>query len=344
MKRYKRISVIALLPVAVATLLTGCRGDDSIHISAVFHDVGDLVSRASVQVSDVKVGTVDSIGLSGYDAKVEMTIDRSAHIPANATAIIRSTSLLGEKFVELKAPDASSVSDVLKDGASIPADRTGRIPGLDDVLVKLGRILEGGDLADLGTFIHSAAGIVDGKQQQLGDIFAELNRLSTTINARTPELVQVIDNLDPSFGHLAAASSTIGQAIDDSARAMRILAQQSTDLDRLLVSLDRFASVTASLAKDTTTADDVALKDLRVLLQQAVTATSDLDQSLSALARFTDLWPRAIPGDYIQLRVNVEGGNAGPAAVGAASRAGSPAAKRSGSRRPLDDLLWEGLR
>ncbi len=66
-----------------------------------FDQVGDLVENANVQSSDVEIGTVTKIELDGWEAKVTMCIDESERIPSDTELVIRTTSLLGEKFVDV---------------------------------------------------------------------------------------------------------------------------------------------------------------------------------------------------------------------------------------------------
>ena len=124
----------------VASGLAACgSGGGTIKVDAIFHQIGDLPRYANVQSSDVVIGSVRAINLDGYNARVTLRIDKDAHIPRNAQALIRSTSLLGEEFVELRAPAREAPStQTLHDGDVIPLDRTDRIPGLDDALISLG--------------------------------------------------------------------------------------------------------------------------------------------------------------------------------------------------------------
>src|SRR5690606_17145612 len=82
-------------------------GPDPYHVTVEFRDVLDLVPRSAVKVDDVDVGEVEEIWLDGYVAKVRLRIRGSVRLPDNATARIRQTSLLGEKFVSLAAPPSA---------------------------------------------------------------------------------------------------------------------------------------------------------------------------------------------------------------------------------------------
>jgi len=345
----RTLGLVAALIVAGG--LASCGGGGSITVEAIFKQVGDLPRFASVQSSDVVIGSVRAINLDGYDARVTLRINRDANIPRNAIALIRSTSLLGEEFVELRAlPGEPASSQRMQNGDIIPLARTSRIPGLDDALISLGRLLQGGTTADLATVIHSSAEIVKDKGAELGQIFAQLRQITPVLSGRAPDLANAIDNLNHAIATVAGSSEVIARAISSTADATGILAKQQSDLDRLVSSLDQASSVLARYTKATVPTTDRSVKDLTAVLDKVMLTTGDLDKALSSLAQFTDLWPRAFPGDYLQLDVILSLTNTGPPNTGAASLAPARGATRaggSGARATvptLADLLWGATR
>ena len=331
---------VATVAAALAAGLTlgSCMlvGGGGFKVDAIFADIGDLPRFANVQTSDVVVGTVTGIRLDGYNARVTLRIDDGTRIPANAEALVRSTSLLGEKFVDLRPPEEGAPSaEVLRDGDVIPLERTERLPGIDDAFVKLGRLLQGGTAGDLASIIHSSAEIVRDREDALGRIFSEMSGFSEVLATRSPDLAAAIEDLDTAFKALAGGGDTIRRALGSSADAVTILADQRTDLDRLVGSLDRASEVLARYGKATRPSSDAALKDLRLVLDQVMRTTDDLEAALTALASFVDLWPRAIPSDYVQLDIVLTLENAYPPAAGASASQGSPS---------LEDFLWGPVR
>jgi len=334
---------MAVAAALAASLLMGScvfGASGAISVDAIFSDIGDLPRFANVQTGDVKVGSVRAIKLDGYHARVTMRLSSGAHIPSNAHALIRSTSLLGEKFVDLRPPEGLPAStESLRNGDVIPIERTERIAGIDDALIKLGRLLQGGTSADLATVIHSSATILRGREDALGQLFTELRRFSGVLADHAPDVASAIVNLDTAFKSLAGGGDTLAKAISSSAEATTILADQQADLDRLVGSLDRASAVLARYGTATRPSSDAALKDLRLILDQVMKSTGDLDKTLSALAKFVDLWPKAIPGDYIQLDIVLTLGGSPPSGTTAATRA-------DGARRfrSLEDLLLGATR
>lgn len=322
--------------LVLALALGSCARRGAMEFDAIFADIGDLANRASVQYSDVEIGSVTDIRLDGYRARVTMRVDPEVVVPANAQAVIRSTSLLGEKFVEIRVPEGVAPEGRLRSGATIPLERTGKAAEVDQVLAKLGAILEGGGVADLAVIVDSSAEILRDKEGALGEILSELRRLTGTVAGRAPEIGAAVDGLDAAFAALGGGSGTLRRAVASTAEVSRILASRQSDLDRLVSALDRFAAVSARYTSATTPASDRALDDIRLVLDQVMAATGDLEASLAALARFVELWPRMIPGDYIQLDVVSHPSNELPSQVAAVPR--PPRAKS------LHDLLWEAAR
>src|SRR3954469_22006933 len=140
--RSRAARAFALVCVGALTL-TGCDfsvyslplpggadlGDRPYQVRIEFRDVLDLVPQSAVKVDDVTVGRVDSIKADGWHALVTVSLRRSVHLPDNAEATIRQTSLLGEKFVSLAPPaDGAPSNGRLSNGDLIPLDRSGRNP------------------------------------------------------------------------------------------------------------------------------------------------------------------------------------------------------------------------
>ena len=106
-------------------------GENPMTIKVEFADVLDLVPQSTVKVNDVSVGKVTAIDLEGYQALVTLEVRNDVELPGNAVAELRQTSLLGEKFVELSAPDEGAIATKMKDGAVIPIERAGRNPEVE---------------------------------------------------------------------------------------------------------------------------------------------------------------------------------------------------------------------
>jgi phospholipid/cholesterol/gamma-HCH transport system substrate-binding protein len=71
-------------------------------VKARFTDVTGLKERANVELAGVRVGQVDAIALSpDGTALVSLKLDDSVHLTDDAIASIKTSGLIGDKFVKL---------------------------------------------------------------------------------------------------------------------------------------------------------------------------------------------------------------------------------------------------
>ena len=144
-------------------------GDDPITVTVQFEDVLDLVPKSTVKVNDVSVGMVKEIELEGYHANVTLQLRNNTKLPENTVAEIRQTSLLGEKFVSLAAPETGA-EGTLGDGDVIPLERSGRNPEVEEVLGALSLILNGGGVAQLKTIAQELNKAVTGREDNVRSV------------------------------------------------------------------------------------------------------------------------------------------------------------------------------
>ena len=91
---------------------------NTITVSAVFDDIGDLKVRAPVKVAGVKIGEVHAIKLDAktFRAEVNMLIDENSKLPTDSSASILSVSLLGSNYIAI-SPGFSE--EAIKDSGEI---------------------------------------------------------------------------------------------------------------------------------------------------------------------------------------------------------------------------------
>lgn len=99
-----------LAAVAYLTIKLGTGalvGSDTYVIEARFNNTGGLNKGGNVVMAGVTVGRIEGIRLDpgDYSAIVDMRILSSIHLPADTMASIRTSGLIGDKFIAL-APGA----------------------------------------------------------------------------------------------------------------------------------------------------------------------------------------------------------------------------------------------
>ena len=305
-------------------------------VVAEFDDVLDLVPQSAVKVDDVSVGDVDKITLdpNTFKARVRLRIKKSVRLPRNATARVRQTSLLGEKFVELDRPE--SPRGELNDGDTITVDSTSRVPEVEEVFTALSALLNGGGIGNLQEIAVELSAAMSGREDTVRSALGNLTQMVTALDQRKGDIVRAIDALDRLTGTLAKQRQTIGEAIDTFTPALTVLADQRADLTRLLTRLAELGRVGTRVVEASREDAVRNFQLLQPILERVVQARGDLSKALDQVLLLTRLVPRAIPGDYLQLYVEIylDPDAHGPAKPGAKPAAAKPGAARTAPAVP----------
>ena len=181
-------------------------GDHPYAVTIELADVVDLVPQSLVKVDDVPVGAVSAIAVdpATWNARVTVEVNGDVTLPANATARVRTTSLLGEKFVELAAP-AQGATGTLAPGAVIPLARSGRAAEVEEVLGSLSMLLNGGGVAQIRTISTELNHALAGNEPQVRALLANLNTLVGALDSRKGEITRALDGINRLSATLAAA-------------------------------------------------------------------------------------------------------------------------------------------
>ncbi len=77
--------------------------NDGYHVDAHFSNASGIALGSDIRIGGIKVGVVSNLSLDPktYDAVVSMQIRKDAAVPADSSASIVSSGLLGEKYIQL---------------------------------------------------------------------------------------------------------------------------------------------------------------------------------------------------------------------------------------------------
>lgn len=294
--------VLAGAMVAGACSLPG-NVTGSREISATFDDVGDLVVGHSVQVADVRIGSIVDIELTeDYRAKVTMSIKDDVFVPTESRALLRTTSLLGEKFIELRPEneDDPLAGENIADGAHI--DDSTEAPELEFVAERAVTILGSVVSSDIATLVESGAAGFGGRGAELRTLVEGLSTVSGTLADQTDELVRIIDALDGATQTLAAGAPDLDALLRNLARTTEVLADNRDQAIEAVRQITRLAQI----QNDTVFEPHLATVDRQIKQIDAILAEVDRDQQQVAdlvvwLSRFADTLPKAVPDDFAQV-------------------------------------------
>jgi phospholipid/cholesterol/gamma-HCH transport system substrate-binding protein len=277
-------------------------------VTAQFADVLDLVPQASVKVNDVAVGRVESITLpkDGWTANVTMLINGDVHLPANATASLQQTSLLGEKYVEL-APPSSDPQGTLIDNATIPLTRTNRNPEVEEVFGALSMLLNGGGIGQLQTIDKELNTALSGNEPQIRSLLTNIDQLVGNLDSHRQDITDALDGINQLAGALANRDQQIGNVLQNLAPGLRVLDQQRQELVTMLDSLNTLSGVAVDTV-DRSEQDMVAdLQALAPTLRELANAGAALPQALQVMFTypFTDAVLDGTKGSYLNLYLHI---------------------------------------
>ena len=241
MMRRRRTAAWLSALVATVLLASGCKfngaasiplpggegtGKDAYRVTVEFTDVLDLVPQSAVKVDDVTVGSVESIDLKGFTARVVVRVKKQVDLPGNARASLRQTSLLGEKFVSLDRPTQEAATGRLRDGDTIGLDRTTRGAEIEEVLGALSLVLNGGSLEQIQVINRELVLALKGREGKVRDLLTQLDTFVGGLDSQKQDIVRALDGMDRLTARLPAQRTSVSSSLTALSPAAPVLACQ----------------------------------------------------------------------------------------------------------------------
>ena len=293
------LAVVAGVLIAAATL-SAC-GGSRMKLTAIFDDSGDLVKGHAVQIADVRVGHITSIKLTpDLKAKVSMSVVGGLHVARASTAVLRTTSLLGEKFIELRPDDTAQPTKgpFLHSGDQL---KTAEAPEVEFVAEQAIDVLGAVSANDIGTLIDTGAAGFGNRSTELRKLIEDLAAMSATLASRTTQITQIIDGLDHATATLAANKADVAELLGKLATTTTVLAQNRQRTVTALQQLTRLAAVQNEVLDRYSANIDAQIKQVDGILSVAAGQTAEVGSLVDWLNRFTINVPKVIPGDFTQV-------------------------------------------
>lgn len=277
----RRAVPIVVIAVVAAVLVPRVGGPEPIVATAAFDDVRDLVTRAHVRVADVPVGTVTSIRLTeDHRALVTMEVSRGTGLPDDVVAVLRATSVLGERYVELRPVTGAEGTF---DGGRIT--RTEAVRDVED-LVASGSDLLGLVAADrLARAVSVGATALGGRGGVLGATIGDVEQTVAAYAGGREDLGRLIDASDRLLADLAPDAEASAAVLDDLDRAARAFDRQDERLFTALQGLSRLARVGTDILTEHGDSLDALLTRLHLVAAELTRIDGALQSLLTWLPR-----------------------------------------------------------
>jgi len=315
----RRCAIFGLGALVAATALAGCgwRGLNSIalpgtagggpgsyEIQAQLPDVGNMQQNSRVLVGDVNVGNVTKIQRQGWHALVTIRLASDVTLPANATATVGQTSLLGSLHVELAAPTNEPARGRLHNGSLIPLSSGSAYPTTEQTLAAVAMLLNGGGIGQLQEITTAFATAFAGRADDLRSLLDQLNQFIAHANSQTHDIIGASESLNKLAGEFAEQKPVMDRALQTIPAALDVLATQRDNLAEALTQLGRFSALAANSINQTKEALVKELTDLGPVLESLANAGPAMTRSLSMLATYPwtkELITKFVRGDYANL-------------------------------------------
>ncbi|GAA0412538.1 hypothetical protein Acor_16660 [Acrocarpospora corrugata] len=233
---------IALALVALATacsIQTVGAPTGDVTLNATFDDVQSLVAGHSVQIADVRIGSVTGIRLDGYRARVTMSLRR--RIPAGTVAAVAKTSILGENYVELALPEGADLvtGPFLAQDATIT--RTSVEPDIEQVTEAAGPLIDALGAQDVNAVLEAASTAFAGKGGDVNRLIRQTAEVTATWAGARADIATTIDGLARLGRDLEKGSAELDRLPGTVERATERLAHGRRHIKKTIVSLTAFA-------------------------------------------------------------------------------------------------------
>lgn len=291
--------------------LPGTAGDGrgAYTVTAELPDVVTIQRNTRVRVGDVTVGNVTDIAVRDWHALVTMRIDGDVRLPANATATVGQTSLLGSSHIELAAPSGEAPRGELGDGSRIPLASARTYPTTEQTLASVSVLLNGGGLAQLQEINRTFATALAGREEQMRSLLTQLDTFITELNAQTDDIISATENLNALTAQVAARDQAVDAALRSVPQALAVLADSRAKLADAITALGQFSAVATSTVTQSSDALVANLRHIAPVLRELADAGPALTRGLDFLSTYP--WvkstiPNWFRGDFANITLVID--------------------------------------
>ena len=220
----KIVGALLLVGIIVYAWPSTAQKSATVYFARTVH----VYKGGDVDVLGIKVGSITAVKPQGDRVRVDIKYDASQRIPANASAVILTPTLVADRVVQL-AP-AYTGGAVMADKAVIPEQRTGIPQELDQVFANLNDLAKdvgpngANSTGALSKLFTVTANNLNGNGNDIHNTINSIADLAGTLDDNKSALFETVNNLN-SF------TATLAQHDQDTRNFMDILSKVSTELN-----------------------------------------------------------------------------------------------------------------
>ncbi|MGF6881931.1 phospholipid/cholesterol/gamma-HCH transport system substrate-binding protein [Nocardia sp. GAS34] len=290
--RVGRSLIAAAVATGVLTVASGCgltvdslplpkpgTQGESYTVHAVFANALNLPDQAKVKIGGSDIGTVSHITTKNFQAVVDLTIRKDIDLPENTTAELRQATPLGDVFVAVSRPPNSADQPPLKGGDTIGIDRTSAGASVEELLLSVSMLFNGGGVAALSNLTSELDSVVGGRPQQLADLLKQMTSVVTTLHTDSARIDGVLNGFDAMVNTVQQHHNELGQVADTLPSMIGTIAENNRSLGDLLAKV----SVTSAALGDYSNTTSAQLSSLLDNLRKLMSALSASQRSFGPM-------------------------------------------------------------
>jgi phospholipid/cholesterol/gamma-HCH transport system substrate-binding protein len=264
---------------------------EAMKFSIYFNSVAGIEERAKVKLSGVEIGYISNIDLADNSkAQITVSLTRPADIRTDATATIRTSGLLGERYIELV--QGKSASPLLKNGETLT--RSEDAAEISEMMSKMSEAMD--DIKAITKSLKNTLGSAEG-EQSLKNILKNIDLASANMEAILNEnrtaLKSTISNFSAISETFAKSAPALAENLDKMASGLRgIIDDNKANLKTGIANIRDISSEFGGILKENrgnlkTTMDNVALASGKVdnLIASFKEASSSIANVASKMER-----------------------------------------------------------
>lgn len=204
------LAVTGTLTYVITAQIARFDFSDTYRVTALFDDVSGLVEGDKVKIAGAPVGRVGAIRVRDGRAEVELMIRTEHRLPRDSEAAVRWRDAISQRVVYL-LPGTSP--ELLRDGDEI--ERTRSVVDIGDLVNRLEPLTRGLDSARVNRILTSVYLALEGNEDDVSQLLADVDKLSSTIAARRQTIKTMLDDYSTVTGIIAKRDEQIAKATDD---------------------------------------------------------------------------------------------------------------------------------
>lgn len=257
--------------------------------SAYFTEAAGVRSGDPVRIAGVKVGKVDSVGLSGNKVKITFKV-KNAYVGDESTVAIKLKTLLGAKYLEVDSAGTSKQAPA----NTIPTSRTTSPFDVYPAFTELTKTVDAINTDQLAKAFDVLSADFAGTPASVRTVVDGLSRLSETISSRDQALRTLLAKANDVTGVLAARDQDLQALISDGGLLLDELNARRNAIHSLLVNTSTLSQQLQGLVSDNQKTIGPLLDQLDGVLQLLTRNQTDLDRGLSLLGPFYRLFNNVV--------------------------------------------------